>query len=70
MRVFVVVALTLEEQMFWGEGRGGGGGNEGCQSFTWFVCQTNQRQTSSVPSTIGTVIPASDFPATPDAVPE
>ena len=32
--------------------------------------QTGQRQTSSVPSTTGTVTPASDWPATPDAVPE
>ena len=32
--------------------------------------QTDQRQTSSVPSATGNVIPASDWPATPDAVPE
>ena len=32
--------------------------------------QTDQRQTSSVPSATGTVIPASDWSATPDAVPE
>ena len=31
---------------------------------------TDQRQTSIVPSATGTVIPASDWPATPDAVPE
>ena len=30
--------------------------------------QTNQRQISSVPSATGTVIPASDWPATPDVV--
>ena len=32
--------------------------------------QTDQRQTSSVPFVTGTVIPASDWPATSDAVPE
>ena len=32
--------------------------------------QTDQRQTSSVSSATGTVIPASDWPATPDTVPE
>ena len=32
--------------------------------------QTDQRQTSSVPSVTGTVIPVPDWPATPDVVPE
>ena len=43
---------------------------EFCKDVKLQPMQTDQRQASSVSSATGTVIPASDWPATPDTVPE